>query len=355
MKSSIDWINTLKVCCMILIYLNHSETYCNVSTGKIQNIYGPLFVSSFFFISGYLFFMKQLKEPLIQLNSNKWLNCRLGGGKYLLLNILYKIALPSILFSSFIYLPKKILRGQTFEWSGFLIETVGGCTYWFTSALVIAELILVFLLWTRVKSIWFYVGIGVLIAFVGYVAFNSHILWLSNPNFPWFWKSSLGALFYMTLGGLYWRYEKIIDKTLQIDKWWIIILIAISYSSYCIFDFRAYNGIGGLNSSPVTIGSALLSMAGIIFIISICKKVPTTSFFDFWGRNTIGLYFMSGAIPNTVAIIMGKVMPGGAIMLIACWLLSFSISLLVVFFLNRKLPCLFDLRKYDNNQITDKK
>lgn len=69
--------------------------------------------------------------------------------------------MPSILFSSLIYLPEKLLRGQAFEWTGFLVETAGGCTYWLTSALMLAELTLVLLLLTRVKSIWFYIGIGV--------------------------------------------------------------------------------------------------------------------------------------------------------------------------------------------------
>ena len=229
------------------------------------------------------------------------------------------MVIPSILFSSFIYFPKKILRGQVLDLSGFLIETVGGCTYWFTSALVLAELILVFCYWTRVKKIGFYVGIGILAAFIGYMSFESSVRWTEYSNFPWFWKSSLAAVFYLTLGGLYGKYEATVDKKLWLNNWWFIALLSISYICYCLFDFRVY--IGGLDNSPISTGSAVLSLIGIIIIVSICKKIPIIKFFEYWGRNTIGLYFMCGAIPNTMAIILGKIMPVGVPMLILCWLL----------------------------------
>ena len=227
--------------------------------------------------------------------------------------------------------------------SGFLIETIGGCTYWFTSALVLAELILVLLLLTRVKKIGFYVGIGILAAFLGYISFESGVRWTDNSNFPWFWKSSLAAVFYLTLGGLYWKYEASIDKKLGLKNWWIIALLSIVYICYCLFDFSMYKG--GLDIIPITVGSAALSIIGIIVMISICKKVSTTKFVDYWGRNTIGLYFMCGAIPNTMAILLGKFMTVGVPMLIICWGLSFIISLAVVYLLNRFVPFVFDLRK----------
>ena len=78
-NSSINWINILKVLCMVLIYLNHSEIYCSTTVGELRNIYLPFFVPAFFFVSGYLLFMKQLKEPLISLSAKDWFNS-IGGG-----------------------------------------------------------------------------------------------------------------------------------------------------------------------------------------------------------------------------------------------------------------------------------
>ena len=327
---------------MVLIYLNHSEIYCDFYIGPIRNVYLPVFVLSFYFVSGYLLFMKQLSLPLSQCGTIEWINIS-GGGKSLINSVLFKIAIPSVLFSAIIYLPKKLLRGSSFDWVDFLIATIGGCSYWFTSALVLAELFIITLLLTRKTSVFFYVITGVIAAFIGYMAFKSDIAIMGDSNFPWFWKAATSAVFYMSLGGLYGRYEDVIDKILKINKWPYFVLLVLLYSCYCIFDFRAYNG--GNYSCAITIQSAVLSVVGIMILIAICKKLPSTRFTEYWGRNTIGLYFLCGAIPNVIAIFLGKVIPSGLPMLFLCWLLSFVVALAVVHFLNRFMPFVFDLRK----------
>ena len=339
-RKNIGWVNTLKLICMMFVYLNHSEIYCGTTIGVLRNVYLPLFVPAFFFISGYLIFRKQLSEPLISLGVKEWYKSELGGGKSLILNIIYKIAVPSVMFASLIYLPKKLLRGDTFELASFCFETIGGCSMWFTNALVLAELAIIVLLLTRIKNVWFYVGTGVLVATIGFVAFESGVTLLGNPNFPWFWKSSMAAVFYLTLGGLYGRYEKPVEKIL--NNRLIMWSVAILYICYCIFDFRVYNG--GLDKSPLTIGSSILSIVGIIILICLCKKVTPTDFINYWGRYTIGLYFMCGAIPNTVAIILTKFSIGGLLEVIICSVSSFTIALVVCHILNKYLTFMFDLR-----------
>lgn len=79
MKNNIAWINSIKVLCMVLVYLNHSEIYCGCTIGVLRNIYLPLFVPAFFFISGYLIFMKQMAEPQLSLGVKEWFESRGGG------------------------------------------------------------------------------------------------------------------------------------------------------------------------------------------------------------------------------------------------------------------------------------
>ena len=54
--------------------------YCGTTIGVLRNVYLPLFVPAFFFISGYLIFRKQLSEPLILLGVKEWYKSELGGG-----------------------------------------------------------------------------------------------------------------------------------------------------------------------------------------------------------------------------------------------------------------------------------
>lgn len=137
---------------------------------------------------------------------------------------------------------------------------------------------------------------------LGYLAFDSGISLISNPNFPWFWKNLLAAVFYMSLGGLYEKYEEIVDKKIGLKNWWVMAFFVIAYSCYRIFDFSAYNG--GLDCTPITIGSALLSIVGIMIMGSICEKISSTEFSDYWG---ILLDFtLCAAIPNTLAVVWGK-------------------------------------------------
>ena len=105
----------------------------------------PFYVNGFFFVSGYLLFWKQLSSPRIDEKSKQFLN-NSGGGKTLTLNILFRIELPSVLFAMIEFFPKKIIKGEAVGLKPFLLETLGGCTYWFTSALAVAELLFLLLL-----------------------------------------------------------------------------------------------------------------------------------------------------------------------------------------------------------------
>lgn len=78
-NSNLGWIDNMKVICMVLIYLNHSEIYCNLYIDSIRNIYLPVFVLAFFFVSGYLLFIKQLRLPLNQCDVTEWINTPGGG------------------------------------------------------------------------------------------------------------------------------------------------------------------------------------------------------------------------------------------------------------------------------------
>ena len=77
-KIEIRWINTLKALCMFAVFLNHSEIYYGCTIPFIDSIYRPLFVNSFFLISGYLIFRKQWSNSFIVKPYKEWISCE-GG------------------------------------------------------------------------------------------------------------------------------------------------------------------------------------------------------------------------------------------------------------------------------------
>ena len=128
------------------------------------------------------FFCKQLSDRCLSCSSKEYVR---SEGKSLACNILYRICIPSILFSLINFLPSYILRGCSFDLITLGYKTIGGCTFWFTSALIVAEMILLLLLLTRKKSIWFYFFSCAIVFSIGrYVVANNLVLFASYPSFP---------------------------------------------------------------------------------------------------------------------------------------------------------------------------
>ena len=148
-NKNIVWINTLKAISMICIYLVHCQFHFDyIFDSGINNIIYTFYVNSFFFISGYLLFWKQLSEPKIMENRKQFLS-KHGSGFVLLSNIFYRIVVPSIIFSIIIFLPSCIIQDREISIEFALYKTIGGGTFWYTSALTISELILLLLLCIR--------------------------------------------------------------------------------------------------------------------------------------------------------------------------------------------------------------
>ena len=75
---NIYWINAVKAIAIIAVYLSHVSVFYGYSIGKVHAFINPWYVNAFFFISGYLLFRKQLKEPLI--TESKLLYISRNGG-----------------------------------------------------------------------------------------------------------------------------------------------------------------------------------------------------------------------------------------------------------------------------------
>lgn len=259
----------------------------------------------------------------------------------LILGILHRLAIPTLLFSIIEFFPSHILRGHGFEFSTFLCKTIGGCTYWFTAALVVAELLLFLLLLTRRKNVLFYFICSIVIFGLGqYLVKNGISLFASYPSLPWQYKHGLLAILFLAFGGLYWRYEAAINKltnkyvlAVMLVAYVVVLLIAPNY-------FRVL-----ISMLDVNIPGIVLSLLSIVILIELCKLLPACKLLNYIGKNTIGLYFMSGALPIVLSMLMHLVMSSinyGGLALV--FLLSLGIGIVAVYSMNRLAPWLFDIR-----------
>ena len=336
-KKNIHWINSVRAIAIIAVFFVHTQLYYGCIADGINSFVFPWYVNAFFFISGYLLFWKQLSEPKI-LEDKKHYISHNGGGRILFLNVLYRIVITSIIFSAIEFFPSCIIQGRGIDIGFALYKTIGGGTYWFTSALVVAELILLLLFWTRKRNIWFYATLCVVLGLAGLVIVNLDIL----HNGIWAWRQGLIALIFLSMGGLYWKYEKKIDK--QLMHWWFVAPLLIAYI-LMVIGLKEYNDplISTLSIQPL--GFVTSAMACLL-LVWLCKKLPEIKPLSFIGSNSLGFYFLSGALPITFGMIANKLLVSGStLMMLAFWVACVIIAYVAVLVINRWLPWLWDLRK----------
>lgn len=335
-RKNINWINALKALCMLGVFFVHSQIYYGIWFCGINNYIHPLYVNAFFFVSGYLLFRKQMSAPLIEDGTRKYL---MGGGKLLALNVLFKIAIPSTLFALIEFIPKNVLRGRGLDLSAFLWESIGGRTYWFTSALIVAELILLLLLLSRKKQIWLYAIISVALFFVGNYMVAEKVNFCNLSHDPWQFRHGLLALPFLTAGGLYWRYEEQIHRLM---KWYVLLALIVAYG--VVFTLWSDDVQVLISTLSINAIGLLVCIIACITLTELCKFLPKIGLLTFIGQYSITFYFMSGATPIVFGMLVSKFMGVSVLGYVIVLTASLVTAYLGTYIINRRLPWLLDLR-----------
>ncbi len=333
-NKTLHFVDVIKAISMISVYLLHSEAYYGTGGFSYGYLLQPFYVNTFFFISGYLFFRKYLNN-----SERKFLtNDSIEAYK----NILFKIALPTILFSTIIYIPKLLFHNRGITINGFFIDIFGGISFWFTSALSISQLMLISLLLLQKRSIWFYTIITLVIFVI--VSFFTDMAIVANgagSYFPWFYKTGLSYTFFMCLGGLYLKYEERLDKI--VNKY--IALISIIYFAllYIGYNYEPLK-LMGLSARVNTFGFMTI-VCGISMIVYVSKKINNLNVLEFIGRNSIVFYFFSGVTPAAIgklANILFEEKP--YIITVIVTVLSITTSYFITLIINRYFKWMTDIR-----------
>lgn len=342
-RKNILWINYLKAISIIGVFFVHCQLYYHFWLGSVNNFIHPFYVNAFFFVSGYLLFRKQLSSPIIDQKAREYL---VGGGKSLCSNILWRLVLPTIIFSVIEFLPSHFLKGHGFDVSTFLCKTIGGCTYWFTAALVVAELLIVGMLLTRIRNVWFYFAICYVFFVLGQIMVaNEWTIFKLNPSLPWQYQNGLYALLFLAFGGMYWKYEATISKWM--NRYTLLAMI-VTYVVCLAFEPAYFRVL--VSTLDMNVPGILISLLSTIILIELCKKIPSINILNFIGQNTICFYFMSGALPFVVGMAIGKVNGANEFGYIIVFFVSLTFALIGTYIINKWLPWLLDLRKLQKKE-----
>ena len=320
MKEELNWVNSVKAICIILVFFAHSVSLSGADIPDwLYWLYDPIYVNAFFFVSGYLLFKKQLSRPLTDESCKEFVR---NGGRNMLSNIFFRIIIPSVIFAAVEYWPKHLIKGGDMNVASFLRETVGGGTYWFLSALAVAQLLYLLLLLTRFRSIWFYIGCSIVLAVIGIVVESSGLV----------------CMLFMATGGYYEGYEG--SSRARVFEF---VLLSIAFLSGVILHRDYMIGYSAYNCD-ISLPGFLWSMVGVMWLVAICKWLPKSSLLTFMGRNSILFYMMSGSLPVLILKLTPVAACGEVLSIIITLLLSLAVSCLMSAIIVKYLPFLKDLR-----------
>lgn len=344
-KKNLAWINYAKVICMALVYFQHTMNRLSFSSlpcsGSISAWYMPFCVNTFFFISGYLLFKKYRKIQYEKLDRKSWND---QYGTPLLSSIIFKIAIPTVIFSTITLLKYFIRNDAVFFDFRIIKDTIISPSMWFTSALTISELIFYFIFkFYRSQNFLVYSFISVFLAIIATQLTLSDFTIANDSHIPWRYKSGMIATLFFVSGGIFEKYEHLISKRHKLVKWLFLISLFLFYIislTYC--KGYIYTNIG---RGKITILGYFVVISAILFIIYMCQYFKPNRFIDYFGRHTLALYFLSGALPELVGILMMKIrhqLDWGQV--ISVTILSMLLACALTYLINRYAPYLLDLR-----------
>ncbi len=325
------WIDALKAICIICVYVYHTGFYYGIDYNFVFVI-KPFYVNGFFFISGYLFFRSYMKKDRY-LKKDYIVSIK---------NVLFRLVIPTILFSIILYLPKHYASANGVN---FIIYTFGGTAFWFTSALSVAQITFSTMFLSNIKNVWTYTFLStillVLLNMYGDIRSKE-----ANEYFPWFWQTGLMYMFIMSLGGLYYKYESITFKI--INKPYVISTLLITYA--CILLGSLYTpiyfwGLSGKNNFLGIVGTII----AILLLIYATNKIKKNKIIEFIGKNSIIFYFLSGISPIVVSTITCYLTEKKTYAIyVLVTIISLLVSSFVSYIISRYLPFIIDLRNLIN-------
>ena len=336
-KKEISWINYARIICMFLVYFFHTESRAQFDflNRSFDVFYKPFFINAFFIISGYLLFRKQ--EQIYQRikTTRIWFN---EYGKDYLLNIFFTLIVSSVVFSTILFFPKILFRHQELNISSLLEDTIGGGSLWFVAALAVAQLLIFIPLLFRKISLVVWGGYGVICFMIAIFLHNA-----GYENSPWFYQSGLSSVFFIWFGSLIYKIEKYLffyKKNL-----WVFFSIC-----YLILVYNVHS-IAAVKLVRFNLQGILLCLMSSLILISFCSWLKPNKFVERIGRSTIGLYFLSGAVPEIVSMIVKRFVMFNDFIFMFVVVISFVLSIVLNEFLRNYVGFLFDLRKIWNKKM----
>lgn len=279
-KERIGWIDASRGLAFLMVIYSHLP----MMNPEIMKWFSPVFLTTFFFVSGYLFKSGAPFSVVFEQRTRT-------------------ILLPFVILGLVMI---GLNHVASFNEHGSLLDEVKGLVMqngvnqilWFVAALYVYSLLFYWVdRWCRTtkRLLW----LCVCLFAINCISYH----WLGVSRLPWHVDSAGFACLYMCLGKCYRLYEERVDRTLSGVWLWVaagVYLTAVYLMS------RMYSHHG----SPYVIDSMLVTLAGLMLIIYASKRLLHHSrFLLFVGANTLFYFAFHGKVYSAILAVTHKVAP----------------------------------------------
>ena len=176
-----------------------------------------------------------------------------------------------------------------------------------------------------------WVGFGGVLFFIAYLLHGFGI-----GNAPFYFQSGLSAVFFLSMGALLYKFENHLALNLK------LLLVLFVFYVLLVYNVKSFVA---LEYVKVNFQGIVLCLMSSFILISFCKKIKPSKTIENVGRSTIGLYFLSGAVPECVSLIVKRFFEFNSIVFLSVVFISFFLSIVLNEFLLKYAGFVFDLRK----------
>lgn len=261
MTERLNWIDVSRGLAFMPVIYCHLPMH----SSRLMDFFNPVFLATFFFISGYLFksgqpFMKVLEQRT----------------RTLLLPLLL---LGVIMIATGQVLSFNDHKPMGDELRGLLLQTGDSQILWFIAALFVYSLVFYWI------DRWCATPLRLLVlSLILYIVNSMLVNRMGLPNLAWHTEGIGCSCMFMAFGKLYRIYESRIDRMLT---WPVIIAGVCAYIGYIWITSAHINHLG----SYATVDALIVSTIGLAIVVTVSKRVFHGSrLLIFVGANSL-LYF----------------------------------------------------------------
>lgn len=281
MSRRIDWVDASRgMAFMVVIYC-----HLPMSDHRVMAFFSPVFLTVFFFVSGYLFKSgRNFSEVLEQRVRTLLLPFLALGGVMILLSQLLTFG------------EAHSLRADI---AGLLLQNGENQILWFIAALFVYSLVFYWI--DRFCA----TPLRLLLVAVALFAADCIVIYhIGIPRLVWHVEYAGCACFYMALGKLYRMYEPQIDRRLSVP---VLVVMAAAYAGAILLAGREIGHTG----SYAVVDSMVITVVGLMLLVSVSKRwLGGSRLLMFVGANTLFYFAFHGKVYSLILAIGGKVAPG---------------------------------------------